>query len=141
MGGTICCHRRPCLATSSLRDAAMGRVSRAPVCTETFAAGMRSQGICCGHSTPCRDPASPAYLTRGMQEIRDVGNPAHLALQAKTGNRCRIVVIHGEDDNACPAADKRRAVDAMRAAGLAVDAHFLTQAEYDKASWKRDCEK
>lgn len=78
-----------------------------------------------------RDPASPAYLTRGMQEIRDTGNPAHLALQAKAGNRCRVVVIHGEDDDACPAADKRRVVNAMGAAGLTVDAHMLTAADVD----------
>jgi hypothetical protein len=78
-----------------------------------------------------RDPASPAYLTPDMQEIRDLGNPAHLALQAKSGNRCKIVVIHGEDDPVCLASDKHRVVGAMRAAGLDVDPHFITKSEVD----------
>ena len=78
-----------------------------------------------------RDPASPAFLTKGMQEIRDLGNPAHLALAAKWGNRCKVVVIHGADDTACLATDNRAVVDAMRAAGLDVDAHFIAKADVD----------
>ena len=78
-----------------------------------------------------KDPASPAYLTPDMQEIRDLGNPAHLALQAKSENRCKIVVIHGDDDDVCLASDKHRVVDAMRAAGLDVDPHFITKADVD----------
>ena len=78
-----------------------------------------------------RDPASPAYLSPDMQEIRDLGNPAHLALQAKSENHCQIVVIHGEDDPVCLAADKHRVVDAMRAAGLDVESHFITKADID----------
>jgi hypothetical protein len=78
-----------------------------------------------------RDPASPAYLTRGMQEIRDLGNPAHLALMARTKNRCRIVMIHGEDDAYCLSADKRRVAEAMVAAGLSAEAHILTNDDAD----------
>lgn len=78
-----------------------------------------------------RDPASPQYLSKGMQEIRDIGNPAHLALEAKAGNHCKIVVIHGEDDGYCLIADKRRVVEAMKTAGLDVDAHLLGKADVD----------
>lgn len=78
-----------------------------------------------------RDPASPAYLSPDMQEIRDLGNAAHLASQAKSGNRCKIVVIHGEDDPVCLAPDKHRVVDAMRGAGLDVEPHFITKSDVD----------
>jgi predicted esterase len=77
-----------------------------------------------------QDPASPAWLSPDMQEIRDLGHPGHLALQAKAGHP-KIVVIHGEDDPVCLAPDKHRVVDAMRAAGLEVDAHFITKADID----------
>ncbi len=78
-----------------------------------------------------QDPASPAWLPPDMQEIRDLGHPGHLALQAKSENHCKIVFIHGEDDPVCLAADKHRVVDAMRAAGLDVDPHFITKADVD----------
>jgi predicted esterase len=78
-----------------------------------------------------RDPASPAFLAPWMQEIRDLGNPTHLAQQAKSGTSCKIVVIHGEDDGSCLASDKHRVVDAMKAAGLDVEAHFLGKADVD----------
>ena len=74
------------------------------------------------------DRSSPAYLSPDMQEIRDLGNPGHLALQAKSENRCKIVVIHGEDDPICLASDKHRVVDAMRVARLDVEPHFITKA-------------
>ena len=78
-----------------------------------------------------RDPQSPSYLSPDMQEIRDTGNVAHLALQAKAENRCKIVMIHGEDDPVCLASDKHRVVDAMRVAGLDVEPHFITKADID----------
>ncbi len=78
-----------------------------------------------------RDPASPAYLAPHMQEIRDLGNPAHLTTMAQVGNRCKTVVIHGENDGSCLAADKRRMVNNMREAGLAVDAHFISAKDVD----------
>jgi predicted esterase len=78
-----------------------------------------------------RDPASAAWLSPDMQEIRDLGHPAHLALQARHENRTKIVVIHGQDDHSCLASDKRRVVDAMQSVGLDVDPHFITQADVD----------
>lgn len=78
-----------------------------------------------------RDPSSPAYLSKAMQEIRDLGNRKHLALQAKRGSGCKVVVIHGDDDTSCLAADKRRVVEAMRVAGLDVEAHFLGKPDVD----------
>ena len=78
-----------------------------------------------------RDPANPAYLTKGMQEIRDLGNPAHLALLVKGGNRCKIVMLHGEDDGSCLAADTHRVADAMHAVGLNVETHFFSKADID----------
>ena len=79
------------------------------------------------------DPASPAYPTPDMREIRDIGNAAHLALMKKWGNECRVIVIHGEDDQSCFAADKKRAVAAMQAAGRDVEPHFISKAEVDGA--------
>lgn len=78
-----------------------------------------------------QDPKSPAFLARGMQEIRDLGHPAHLALAAKAGNRCKIVIIHGVDDPYCLYADKLRVADAMRTAGLDVEPHFIRQEDVD----------
>lgn len=78
-----------------------------------------------------RDPASLAYLTKGMQEIRDLGNPAHLAQMAKVGSNCIIVIVHGEDDTSCLATDARRVATAMREAGLDVDAHFIGKDDID----------
>ena len=78
-----------------------------------------------------RDPQSPRYLSPDMQEIRDVGNAAHLLLQAKAENRCKIIVVHGEDDPVCLASDKHRVVDAMRAAGLDIEPHFITKTDID----------
>lgn len=78
-----------------------------------------------------RDPQNPAYLSKAMQEIRDLGNPDHLDRMAQYGNRCLVVVIHGEDDAACLAADKRRMVDAMRRKGLEVAPHFIAAGDVD----------
>lgn len=78
-----------------------------------------------------RDPASPAWLSPDMQQIRDLGHLGHLAVQARHANGGRIVVIHGEEDRSCPAPDKHRVVDAMRAAGLDAEAHFITPADVD----------
>ncbi len=78
-----------------------------------------------------RDPTSPAFLSKGMQEIRDLGNPAHLKLTKQYGNQCKIVVVHGTSDNLCLVADKQRVVAAMLAAGLDVEPHFITDADID----------
>lgn len=85
-----------------------------------------------------RDKSSPAYLAPGMQEIRDLGNPAHLALAARLGNHCKVVVIHGEEDQSCLASDKRRVVQAMREAGLDVEPHIISKADVDGKLIKND---
>lgn len=78
-----------------------------------------------------RNPKSRSYLSPDMQEIRDLGNESHLALQAKNANRCKVVIIHGEDDTACLASDKRRVVEAMKKAGLDVIPHFIRKEDVD----------
>ena len=78
-----------------------------------------------------KDPASPAYLEKQMQEIRDNGNPAHLALMKKIGNIAKIVVVHGVDDKYCLASDKKRVVENMKAAGLDVEPHFIEKKDID----------
>lgn len=45
-----------------------------------------------------RDTASPNYLSPGDQEIRFIGNPAHLKLMKQLGNRTKIFIVHGEND-------------------------------------------
>ena len=78
-----------------------------------------------------RDPASSQYLTKGMQEIRDIGNPAHLAEMAKLGNGCQVVMIHGDDDPYCLITDTQRVAAAMQAAGLKVETHFFAKTDID----------
>ena len=78
-----------------------------------------------------KDPESPAYLEKHMQEIRDIGNPIHLAMLKKMGNNTKIVVVHGVDDKYCLVSDKKRVVANMRKAGLDIDAHFLEEKDVD----------
>lgn len=78
-----------------------------------------------------KDPSSPSFLSKGMQELRDPGNPMHLALAAKWKNSAKIVVIHGQDDNACLCADMQRVVGAMQQAGLDVTPHYIGKQDID----------
>jgi len=78
-----------------------------------------------------RDPRSPNYLSKNEQQIRDTGHATHATLMKKLGNRCRVVVCHGMDDASCSASDKKRAVANMEAAGLEVDAHYITKDDVD----------
>ncbi|MFH1477170.1 MAG: DUF2920 family protein [Verrucomicrobiota bacterium] len=80
-----------------------------------------------------RDPNSPSFLSKGMQALRDPGNPAHLALAVKWGNAAKIVVVHGKDDSSCLCTDKQRVVGAMQKAGLDVTPHYLGKQEIDGA--------
>ncbi|MDD5679235.1 MAG: prolyl oligopeptidase family serine peptidase [Kiritimatiellae bacterium] len=80
-----------------------------------------------------RDPISPSFLSKGMQELRDPGNPAHLALAAKWRNSARIVVVHGRDDTSCLYADMQRVVGAMQKAGLDVSPHYIYKQAIDGA--------
>jgi len=79
-----------------------------------------------------RDPESPNYLDPGAQELRYIGNPAHLAKAKEiAGEVNQIVVVHGTEDTACPFADAREMVDHFREAGWKIDAHFLTKEDLD----------
>ena len=78
-------------------------------------------------------PIPPSFLSKSMQELRDLGNPTHLALAAKWKNSAKIVVIHGQDDDACLCVDKQRAVGAMQQAGLDVTPHYIGKQDIDGA--------
>lgn len=78
-----------------------------------------------------RDPDSPNWLSPAAQEIRYIGNPAHLAEMKRLKNACRIVVVHGVDDATCPFKDKQELVENMQAAGLDVEPHFITKDDLD----------
>ena len=78
-----------------------------------------------------RDPSSPVFLSKDMQEIRDFGNLDHCKQLKAANPGLQIVIVHGVDDTSCPVGPKRTQAENMRAAGLAVDAHFLTQADVD----------
>ena len=78
-----------------------------------------------------QDPDSPNWLSPAAQEIRFIGNPAHLAVTKKLKNACKIVVVHGVDDATCPFEDKKELVENMQAAGLDVEPHFITKDDLD----------
>lgn len=78
-----------------------------------------------------RDPASPDYLSPDDQEIRFVGNPAHLKVMKRLGNRAKIIIVHGVDDASCPVSDAREMAANMHQAGLDVEPHFITKADLD----------
>ena len=78
-----------------------------------------------------RDPRSRNYLTPDEQELRFVGNPAHLAVMKQLGATSKVVMIHGTEDTACPFADALAMVEAMKQAGLDVEANFITKADLD----------
>lgn len=78
-----------------------------------------------------QESGSPASLSKGMQEIRDLGNAEHLALNAKAGGTCKVVVIHGEDDTSCLVDDKKRVVNAMKASGMDVEPHYISKQDID----------
>jgi poly(3-hydroxybutyrate) depolymerase len=78
-----------------------------------------------------RDPDSPNWLSPAAQEIRFIGNPAHLAVTRQLKNACKIVVVHGVDDTTCPYEDKKELVENMQAAGLDVQPHFITKDDLD----------
>jgi predicted esterase len=77
-----------------------------------------------------RDPASAAYLSPEAQEIRFVGNPEHLRVMKALGNRSKVIVSHGTTDDACPVADAREMAANLRDAGLDVEGHFITEADF-----------
>lgn len=77
------------------------------------------------------DPASPAYLTADEQAIRFIGHPEHCVIMKQLRCRAKIIIVHGTDDEACPVEDAREMAANMAAAGLDVEAHFITEADLD----------
>ncbi|MGC9318827.1 MAG: DUF2920 family protein [Armatimonadota bacterium] len=78
-----------------------------------------------------RDPDSPRYLSRDMQEIRDFGHPGHCRIRAEVNPRQKIVIVHGVDDLTCPVAPKIAQFRNMIEAGMDVDGRFLTEIDVD----------
>ncbi|MGZ0166369.1 MAG: DUF2920 family protein [Planctomycetales bacterium] len=78
-----------------------------------------------------QDPKSPNWLSPAAQEIRFVGNRAHLAVTKSLKSSCRIVVVHGVDDSTCQFKEKQELVANMQAAGLDVEPHFITKDDLD----------
>jgi predicted esterase len=71
------------------------------------------------------------YLYPDAQELRDLGNEEQLKQIKKQKPSAKIVVIHGEGDNACLCDDKKRVVAAMEKSGLEVEAHFISKKDVD----------
>ncbi len=72
------------------------------------------------------DPAAANYLTPAMMEIRDFGNPAHLAIQYRYNPEAQVVIVHALGDEACPCADKAGVFANMLRAGFKPAAFFVT---------------
>ncbi len=78
-----------------------------------------------------RDPNHPFFLKKADQTIRIVGDPNHLRTMKTLGNRCKMIVVHGTQDDYCPVEDAKKMVENFQAAGLGVEAHFITPADVD----------
>jgi pimeloyl-ACP methyl ester carboxylesterase len=78
-----------------------------------------------------KDPKSPRYLTPDAQELRFIGNPKHLGVMKQLATACKLVVIHGSNDEKCPTADAREMVSNMQSAKLDVEPHFIEKTDFD----------
>ena len=78
-----------------------------------------------------RDPDSPNWLSPAAQEIRFIGNPAHLAVTKRLKSACKIVVVHGVDDGTCRFEEKQELVENMQAARFDVEPHFISKDDLD----------
>ncbi|MDD3926644.1 MAG: DUF2920 family protein, partial [bacterium] len=83
-----------------------------------------------------RDPNSPVFLTKDMQEIRDFGNPEHCKILHSANPQLKIAIVHGVADKSCPVSAKILQYRNMLAAGISVDAHFLTEFDVDGVAVK-----
>lgn len=83
-----------------------------------------------------KDKKSPNYLAPGAQEIRYIGNPAHLKNMKEKGHATKIIIIHGTTDRACLFEDARQMYENMKAANLDVEAKFVTPADIDKVIFR-----
>ncbi|MFA5645460.1 MAG: DUF2920 family protein [Candidatus Ratteibacteria bacterium] len=96
-----------------------------------FGTGEYGSHLNAGYS---RDPNSPFYLSKAMQEIRDFGNPAHCEIVHKLNPNLKIVIAHGVDDRSCPVVHKITQFRSMVDTGIDVDGHFLTKFDVDGAA-------
>ncbi|NSW57977.1 MAG: DUF2920 family protein [Armatimonadetes bacterium] len=93
-----------------------------------FGTGEYGSHLNAGYS---KDPQSPAYLTKDMQEIRDPGHPEHLKIAFAANPTNKVVIVHGQDDLSCPVVHKITIFRNMVDAGFRPDGHFLTQWHVD----------
>jgi len=70
-------------------------------------------------------------LTRDHQELRWLGNPDHLRVQAALGSSAKIVSVHGIDDRICPFEDAQEFVANALTAKLDIQSHFIGKADLD----------
>ncbi len=77
------------------------------------------------------DPLSPKFLSQAMQEIRDPGHLAHLKQQKSVNPNNKVVIVHGQDDQACSVTDKITIFQNMIRAGFRPSGHFLTESDVD----------
>lgn len=83
-----------------------------------------------------RDKSHPYYLTPDHQELRFVGNPAHLKIMKELGNECRLFVVHGSEDRTCPIEDAEEMIANMCQAGLHVVPQILKRGDLDGEVFK-----
>jgi hypothetical protein len=80
-----------------------------------------------------RDKSNPYYLSPDHQELRYVGNPAHLKVMRNlcVDGGCRVIVVHGAEDRTCPVDDALEMVTNLRAARFKVDTKFVSLNDLD----------
>ena len=78
-----------------------------------------------------RDLDSPYALTPAKQEIRDLRNLEHLAIQYKCNPDNQVVIVHGLDDDYCPCEEKIEVFGNMIRAGFKPEGHFITKSMVD----------
>ncbi len=88
------------------------------------------------HAGYSAEVGKKTYLSKDAQAIRFPGNPEHLSVMKKLGNRCKLIVVHGVNDRACLVKDKREMVENMQAAGMDVEPHFITEDMLDGVVFK-----
>ncbi len=82
-----------------------------------------------------QDPQHPNYLSGDAQAIRYLGNPIHLREMKRGGAACKIVVVHGVDDQTCPFPDAVEMVDNMRTAQIDVEPFFISKKHLDRKAF------
>ncbi len=65
-----------------------------------------------------RNPGDPYYLSADAQELRFLGNPAHLATMKNLGCTAKIITVHGAEDATSPFVDAEEFAANMKAGGF-----------------------